>query len=197
MPKKKGFTLIEVLVVVVVVAILSLLAFASYKRSRLTAQNEMARVKLVEVAAAARMYNEDARDDARVAGGLGQARLNNFQHAELLFSRTPDDTGYPYLKTTEWNETGTCPSENGCVSHYRGYNFYVCNPDSASAANQPAGSGCDGKMIAVMTGPACSGTAAACKAAGISADAVTEYGPYKWWVSRENLGTVGSDYGGS
>ncbi|MDR1124136.1 MAG: prepilin-type N-terminal cleavage/methylation domain-containing protein [Elusimicrobiota bacterium] len=189
MPDKKGFTLIEVLVVVVVVAILALLAFASYKRARLTAQNEMARAKLVEVAMAAQMYNEDARGSARVAGGLGQARVAGFQNAELLFLRTPTDTSFSYLKNIEWNKT--CTDSNSCVHHYRGYNFYVCNPDSNSASNQPAGSGCDGKMIAVMTGPVCSG---AC-AAGVNLDAAAEYGGKSWWVSRDNLGTVGSNYG--
>jgi prepilin-type N-terminal cleavage/methylation domain-containing protein len=189
MPKKKGFTLIEVLVVVVVVAILSLLAFASYKRSRLTAQNEMARVKLVEVAAAARMYNEDARGKDRVAGGLGQARLNNFKNAELLFSRTPDEeadsnTVQPYLKLTEWNQT-----PEG-VYHYRGYNFYICNPDLGSSAQPNVN--CKGQEIAVMTGPVCTG---AC-ADGVNKDAAALYGGYKWWVSSENLGTVGSNYGG-
>ncbi|MDR0734599.1 MAG: prepilin-type N-terminal cleavage/methylation domain-containing protein [Elusimicrobiota bacterium] len=202
MPNKKGFTLLEILVVIVVIAILSLLAMASYKRARVTSQNEMARVKLVEVAAAAQMYNEDARGENRVAGGFGRSPVANFQRAELLFSRTATNdisaSTYSYLKNKEWNQVGACAGGgNDCVLHYRGYNFYVCNPDSTSTAGQPAGSGCDGKMIATMTGPTCSGSCsgATCED-GVNPQAVKEYCGKKWWVSRENLGAVGSDYGG-
>lgn len=57
---KKGFTLIEVLVVVVLIAIVSMIAFPSFKKSREITKTKALSLKLLEVANAARMYNEDA-----------------------------------------------------------------------------------------------------------------------------------------
>lgn len=194
---KRGFTLIEVLVVIVVIAIIALLAFPSYRRARLTSQNEMARAKLMEIANAARMFNED---NSKPVFGAFEGACDVDYRTELnitvvnplcLFLTSGNDflSAYSYLKTTEWN---TFPDgcTDDCLFHYRGYTFFICNPNSATAQGQPADSGCDGTQIAIMHGPATQ------MDDSVRADAVEVYGGFRWWVSRENLGIIGSNFGG-
>jgi prepilin-type N-terminal cleavage/methylation domain-containing protein len=192
---KKGFTLIEVLVVVVIIAIVALLAFPSYKKARVVSQNEAARAKLVEVATAARMFNEDARGilgDERVMGAFHNKDLTpeRFRDPRALFSSTTTTgSGKGYLSITGWNQEGDCstPSSTTCYYHYRGYTFYVCNPD-INSTTQPD-TLCIGK-IAVMKGPTEEKTDKS-----VMKEAVGEYSGFAWWVSGENLGAVGSNYG--
>ena len=194
MNKKRGFTFVEVMVVVIVIAIISLLAFPSYRRARIVSQNEMARAKLLEVANAARMFNEDARGTARVAGGFDGSTFTGFKSPTALFYGTPDDTGFAvgpgnefkaYLDQDGWDFTGE-------VFHFRGYKFFVCNPDSNTASGQPPGSECDGSMIATMLGPT----------AGFNPNelAVNTYGGYVWWVPVPGAGgsaqMIGSNFTG-
>ena len=194
MNKKRGFTFVEVMVVVIVIAIIALLAFPSYRRARIVTQNDMARAKLIEVANAARMFNEEARGTARVAGGLdGSTLVTGFESPTRLFTHTPDHAMFAqagneykaYLDLDGWNViTG------GGGFHFRGYRFFVCNPDSIDASGQPAGSGCDGTRIATMRGPV--------GGAYSDALAVETYGGFLWWVPRPGAGgsaqIVGSDF---
>ena len=188
---KKGFTLIEVLVVVVVIAIVAIIAFPSYKKANVVSQNEAARGKLLELANAVRMYNEDARGSERVAGDLAGNKVNGFSDPKRLFHGSHTDTSstaLKYLSTTGWNQEGTgCNTAGGdCKYHYRSYTYYVCNPDSGGTQpNAACGSSSD-RRIAAMTGPTDSTN---------YPDAVDEYGGFAWWVSKENLGVVGSNYG--
>jgi len=178
---KKGFTLIEILVVVVVIAIISLIAFASYRNARLASQNEMARGKLVEVANAARMFNEDNFGVNRVAGGFGVSPVPGFASPLTLFESAGNtDSNFSYIRDTEWDNIAG-------VWHYRGYRFFICNPTVGGA--QPVEE-CNDQRIAVMLGP----TAALATLDG----AAEEYGESIWWIDRNNLGLgmVGSTYGG-
>lgn len=130
---KKGFSFIEVLIIVVLIAVLSIVAVPSYRRSIETSKNNQARAKLVEVANAARMFNEDMRGCHKVAGKLGGSDIptcgdGSFQSPEKLFTWVGNDNqagaNYAYLKDElSYNEGHT----------YRGYEFYICNPLLADA----------------------------------------------------------------
>ena len=56
---KKGFTLIEVVVVTLIIAALALLVVPSFKNSALTNRIEKAKVGLIELTTAVKLYNED------------------------------------------------------------------------------------------------------------------------------------------
>jgi prepilin-type N-terminal cleavage/methylation domain-containing protein len=181
MLSEKGFTLIEVLVVVVVIAIIALIAFPSYLKSRITAQNDAARVRLLELANAARMYNEGAKGKFRVAGDLAGNKLSDdFADPRLLFGRTEDDASgaFKYLTPRVWHE------KDGAYS-FSGYTYYVCNPDVSADSLQSDASNCKSGneafgRIATMKGPA---------------DEGNMYKGFWWWVSVDNLGIIGSNYG--
>ncbi|MDR0645996.1 MAG: prepilin-type N-terminal cleavage/methylation domain-containing protein [Elusimicrobiota bacterium] len=179
MHNKKGFTFIEVAVVVALIAIISLIAFPSYRNSRLITQNEMARAKLSELATAARMYNEDVRGGERIAGGLGDSSLTGFKDPRsVLFSSNPN-SGISQ-EAFDFNRQNW--DTDGGVYHFAGYKYYLCNPDGGSS--QPANSGCDNDRIATMKGPE-------------TGAAASMYSGHTWWVSRTgNLGIIGSDFTG-
>lgn len=167
MLNKKGFTLIEVLVVVVLIAIVSMIAFPSFKKSREVNRNEAAKVKLLEVANAARMYNEDAA--TKVAGRFGSALSGYLDPLALFYPQ--GGTGSTYLKNMEaWSGTGSS-------TNYNTYTYYVCNQDSSG--DQPISACKDGTeiRIAVMK----------------KLDATGRYAG-EAWVSSDNLGVVKNNY---
>lgn len=140
MRSEKGFTFVEVLVIVVLIAIISLVAVPSYKKGLETSKNNQAKGKLVEIANAARLYNEDARGADQVAGTFGEAAAG-YRDPQVLFFSTADGTeaderNYAYLKDSE--------AFNGKT--FRGYEFYICTPDKADAS-----CGGDINVIAIMT----------------------------------------------
>ena len=138
---EKGFTFVEVLVIVVLIAIISLVAVPSYKKGLETSKNNQAKGRLVEVANAARLYNEDARGADQVAGKFGTP-VSGYRDPSVLFYFTPDGTeaeahkAYAYLKDPE-SFSGTS---------FRGYDYYICTPDKADAT-----CGGDINVIAIMT----------------------------------------------
>ncbi len=144
MPKRKnGFTFVEVLVIVILIAIISLVAVPSYKKGLETSKNNQARAKLVEIANAAKMYNEDARGTARIAGSFNNPVAGYSDPRALFFSNIAssgmnesETKNYAYLTDPEsFSGTG-----------FRGYDFYICTPDVADAA-----CGGDINVIAIMT----------------------------------------------
>ena len=168
MLNRKGFTLIEVLVVVVLIAIVSMIAFPSFKKSLEVSRNEGARIKLLEVSNAARMYNEDA--PYKVAGRFGQALSSDFRDPLVLFS-DQNALKVAYLKNKDaW-------SGSGINFNYNGYIYYVCNPDLSGS--QPIGVCVNGSevRVAVMKKP----------------DATGRYAG-EAWVSTVNLGRVENNY---
>ncbi len=165
--RKNGFTFVEVLVIVVLIAIISLVAVPSYKKGLETSKNNQARAKLVEIANAARMYNEDARGSGQIAGSFGSP-VAGYSDPEILFFTTTDDNRndaeskkYAYLRDAE--------SFSG--KGFRGYNFYICTPDVADAA-----CGGDINVVAIMT----------------PSDTITDerYVGKVWKVSNDNPGKV-------
>lgn len=163
----KGFTFVEVLIIVVLIAVLSLIAVPSYKKGLETSKNNQAKAKLLEIANAARMYNEDARGSAQVAGSFGTP-VEGYSNPEILFFSTSDDTitdseseKYAYLKDADAFSGKT----------FRGYNFYICTPNVADD-----NCGGDINVVAIMTpGPT-----------------ITDerYVGKVWKVSNENPGKV-------
>lgn len=168
---KKGFTLIEVLVVVVLIAIVSMLAFPSFKKSREVAKNEAARGKLLEVANAARMYNEDS--DQYVVGKLGTAHTG-FKNPIVLFWTSPSS---PKEKDAYLKNKDSWDWPTASEATYKGYTYYICNPgDIGGPANpEPCKSH---NAIAVMESP--SGTKG--RYEGVA------------WVSSDELGKVKNNY---
>lgn len=90
MINKKGFTLIEVVVVTLIIAVLAMLVAPSFKNSALTNQMEKAKIGLVELTTAVKLYNEVHEEDPI----SGVFNIENFQKL------TEEDTeqGYVYLQ---------------------------------------------------------------------------------------------------
>ena len=88
MLNKKGFTLIEVVVVTLIIAALALLFGPSFKNSALTNQMEKAKIGLVELTTAVKLYNEV--HTTPLTGDLDETMFNTL---------TQDTTqGYVYLQ---------------------------------------------------------------------------------------------------
>ena len=99
MQNKKGFTLMEVLVVTIIIAALALLVIPSFKNSALTNQMEKAKIGLVELTTAVKLYNEVNTEQLSgvLRGGSGQMfdKLTNEE----------DPQGYIYLRNKQrWDE---------------------------------------------------------------------------------------------
>ena len=100
MSAKKGFTLIEVVIVTLIIAALALLVVPSFKNSALTNQIEKAKVGLIELSTAVKLYNEDHTSPMR-----GYFDTTKY---ELLTQQ--GQSGYAYLlHGSRW---GTRPGSN-------------------------------------------------------------------------------------
>lgn len=89
MKSKNGFTLIEVIVVTLIIAALALLVAPSFRNSTLTNQMEKAKMGLVELYTAVRLYNE-VHPNNQLSGVFKSDMF------ELLFYDI-DEQGYTYL----------------------------------------------------------------------------------------------------
>lgn len=169
MLNRKGFSFIEVLVIVVLIAILSLIAVPSYKKGVETSKNNQARGKLLEIATAARMYNEDARGQDRIAGYFGTP-ATGYKDPKDLFYNTASGAAtesYAYLKDVgSFNADFT----------YRGYKFYICMPNGDGSGAGDSNCNSDVNVIAIME----------------ATSSVTDerYAGKKWKVSTSNPGKV-------
>ncbi len=95
MINKKGFTLIEVVVVVLVIATLALLVVPSFKNSTLTNKMEKSKVGLVEVTTAVKLYNEVNSNDI----------LTGSFDREMYEKLIDSSQGYAYLQSPgRWGE---------------------------------------------------------------------------------------------
>ena len=138
---KKGFTLMEILVVVLIVVVLVSLYSLTYKKSIGTRNNERARAMFVELANAAKLYNE-MNPNHRIYGRFGDnppaTACPGCQNPCILFrGATNDDTTTSYaLKPREWGiiDANSC----GNTINYQGYTFVICNPNyDAEHPTQP------------------------------------------------------------
>ncbi len=96
MLSKKGFTLIEVVVVTLIIAALALLVVPSFKNSALTNQMEKAKVGLVEFTTAVKLYNEV--NTPPLSGDFTNTMYTKLTDPE-------DEQGYIYLRNgNRWAE---------------------------------------------------------------------------------------------
>lgn len=160
--KKKGFTLIEVLVVVLIIAVLFAMYSASYESSKITRRNEKARAMFVEFANAARLFNE-MYPSTRLVGtfgdtmGVASSKCPNCGHPCILFEGYTDqenaETMHSFvLKPLEWElyDVGSCSSS----FNYDGYDFILCNPYFINEEGaQPSNTICNSDRFAVMNIP--------------------------------------------
>ncbi len=89
MSSKKGFTLIEVVVVTLIIAALALLVVPSFKNSALTNQMEKAKIGLVEFTTAVKLYNEV--NTTPLSGDFDSTMFNALTNVD-------DPQGYIYLR---------------------------------------------------------------------------------------------------
>ena len=159
--KKKGFTLIEVLVVVLIIAVLFAMYSASYESSKITRRNEKARAMFVEFANAARLFNE-MYPSQRLVGtfgntmGVDSSKCPNCKNPCILFegytSQGDVDTMHSFvLKPLEWGlyDVGNCSSS----FNYDGYDFILCNPYFSNESGAQPDEACNGDRFAVMKIP--------------------------------------------
>ena len=105
MQNEKGFTLVEVVVVTVIIAALALLVVPSFKNSAMTNQMEKAKVGLVELTTAVKLYNEVNSSN----------RINNVTFTDVVYSSLTlsandenNEQGYQYLQNSgRWAPRGT------------------------------------------------------------------------------------------
>ena len=89
MANKNGFTLVEVIAVTLIIAALALLVVPSFKNSALTNQMEKAKVGLVELTTAVKLYNE-----------VHSTPLSGVLNATMFetLSTIDENQGYRYLQ---------------------------------------------------------------------------------------------------
>jgi len=152
---KKGFTLIEVLVVVVFIAIVSMIAFPSYKKAKAITANDAARVKLLELATAVMMYNEaDNMDNSgkfhKVAGDFDGNRPSVDDDYPYIYDSlmnlfddiTNNQNNTPYLANKDsWY------AADGVSRDFNGYQYIVCVRESGVPQPNTA---CNTSRVAVM-----------------------------------------------
>ena len=95
MENKKGFTLIEVVVVTLIIAALALLVAPSFKNSTVTNDIEKAKMGLVEYTNAVKLYNE-VHPNSEIGGWFG--------HSQYAALTTNDNNDLVYLQNagTRW-----------------------------------------------------------------------------------------------
>lgn len=112
---KKGFTLIEVIVVTLIIATLALLVAPSFKNSTMTTSMEVAKSGLVELSNAVKLYYEVNPSATNLAGILEETNLD-------LLRNKDTQQGYTYLKNgSRWklrHSSATEYSLNGMRCQY-------------------------------------------------------------------------------
>jgi len=152
---KKGFTLVEMLVVVLIISLLMAAYVAYHKKGMDIKRNEQAQAMLIELANSARLHNE-MHPDQKIAGGFGDTAsyCTGCQNPCWLFEGLTSNAQHeediaPYaLNPQNWGitTTGSCSSS----LNFHGYTFFVCNPNLSG--NQPL-TECNSDRFALLKGP--------------------------------------------
>lgn len=132
--QKKGFTLMEILVVVLIIGILFAMYSASYNNTKINRKNEKAVAMFVEFANAARLFNE-MFPNQRIVGTFGNSISADcpgcLNPCALFpeFHSNQEVVEYLHsfgLRMAEWNLRNI----NNCSTNfnYEGYTFTLCNP---------------------------------------------------------------------
>ncbi len=143
--KKKGFTLMELLVVILIFSIIVGLSSISYRNARVVRTNERARSMLAELANAAKLFNE-MYPNTRIYGTFGNetipADCNNCIDPCNLIEGYVEDAEVQRniasfaLKPRDWGVDVLSNCGNG-NNNFQGYTFFLCNPSLNADATQP------------------------------------------------------------
>lgn len=131
---KKGFTLMEILVVILIIAVVIAFFNISYRSARIVRTNERARAMFVELTNAARLFN-DTYPTTKIYGGFGNADAQNLGYLDpcKLFLGAIDDAEVQdniasyALRFRDWGLD--TPGDCNANLRYEGYTFILCNPD--------------------------------------------------------------------
>ena len=163
--QKKGFTLMEILIVLLIIGILFTMYSASYSSTKINRKNEKAIAMFMEFANAARLFNE-MFPNQRIVGKFGDnaaTYCTNCKNPCSLFVGYESDTDTKaILNSFGLREQDYGITQCSDLTNYEGYEFVVCNPlkfdNSDSTATQPI-TACDnsdgmpGVKFAVMSIP--------------------------------------------
>ena len=115
MTNKKGFTLIEIIVVTLIIATLALLVAPSFKNSTLTTNMEKAKIGLAELNTALKLYYE-IHPNASLKGILAGKKFETLADEDTEY-------GYSYLQhPARWK---TNPSGNGMSLNGMNCEYYM------------------------------------------------------------------------
>ncbi len=141
---KKGFTLMELLVVILIICIIVYMASVSFSNSRVVRANEHARAMFAELTNAARLYNE-LYPDKKVYGSFGQSSFPSdcpdCQNPCILFegfsgnAEMQSNMASFILKPALWGLSSL--SQCNANLTFKEYKFILCNPSLEAGATQP------------------------------------------------------------
>lgn len=113
MLNKKGFTLVEVIVVTIVIAALAMLVVPSFKNSALTNQMEKAKIGLIELTTAVKLYNE-VNPNAKIPDTLNDNIFNDDMFDKL--TAYDEEQDYTYLQNSaRWGHRPNSSTEYSLV----------------------------------------------------------------------------------
>lgn len=150
--RRRGFTLMEILVVLIIISLILLAAVPSYRRTRAQNDNMAAQAALRTLGSAIRAYSIDHNG---VAGHLGYRQpvgngfiLNRIYENERRL-QTPCVVGGGESATNELVRLYACgymkPIPLDLWNSFRNYNFYICEPSASSGCCR------NGQSVAYMT----------------------------------------------
>lgn len=137
--RRRGFTLIEMLIVIAIIAILAALIFPSFSAAREDARQKSCSSNLREIGLAVQMYRVEEREYPMSLGALlpPSVKLNNVDGSTL----TPPVIAIDGV-STDCNATGT-PTANctntGGTGYLRDVKYLTC-PDDRISSTQPRSS---------------------------------------------------------
>ena len=155
---KKGFTLMEILVVILIVAVLCSLFSLAHRKNAIIKTNERARALLVELANAAKLYNEMFPSN-KIYGSFGDTPPAStvcpgcVDPCHLFRGSGVDEEVNSLIESfalvpTEWGISSAAACGNSL--NYEGYKYIICNP---YIGNSQPDDDCSNNRFAVMKSP--------------------------------------------